>query len=323
MLKGTALVRFRMSMGEMFVDFRLVSRDHKRVVTVEGAKVDPKAAITVAPLSWIEGLRSPTSRLPTGFFVETPIRYEPGVNGAVGSVKVIEGGAASSSPRGDSTVATTGNLSEKRWRGQLFSTPITVAPKVRAPAASRALGTTSPNGIQAGPLVMYITGQTTPVVLNVHFVPDEMLEMPRAAGADGDKEVNVVLGRDAISQCGLFNEMRPGGLLSPVGIAELRKYGMKTNKVAESPLVARPWTRMKYMFIDELQRGPKLTEFVGQNPHVGSPWRFSQHCKHFRVGIWRETIRRGEMHEGLHAHSSFQKSLQQSVPEVSFLAPGP
>ena len=321
MLKGSAFLRFRMSMGEMFVDFRLVSRDHKRVVTVEGAKVDPKAAITVAPLSWIEGLRSPSSRLPTGYFVETPIRYEPGLNGAVGSVKLLDNVAPASSTPGV-TKKEVSAFSEKRWRHHIFQVPLSVNSKKKiAPKVPQSA--TGPNGVQAGPLVMYITGQTTPVVLNVHFVPDELLEMPRVAGIDADKEINIVLGRDAISQCGLFNEMRPGGLLSPVGIAELRKYGMKTNKVADSPLVARPWTKMKYMFIDEIQRGPKLTEFVGQNPRTGSPWRFSQHCKHFRVGIWRETIRKGEMHEGLHAHSSYQKSHQQSVPEISFMAPSP
>ncbi|EPY32032.1 hypothetical protein STCU_03011 [Strigomonas culicis] len=93
--------------------------------------------------------------------------------------------------------------------------------------------------------------------------------------------------------------------------------------LSESPLVARPWTRMKYMFIDELQRGPKLTEFVGHNPRNGTPWRFSQHTRYFRQGIWRETIRRNEMNEGLHSHSSWQKSPQQSVPDISFLAPYP
>lgn len=318
-------MRFRMSMGEMFVDFRLVSRDHKRVVTVEGAKVDPKAAITVAPMSWFEGLRSPSTRLPNGYFVETPIRYEPGLNGAVGTVKAISEAPAvgSSSSSTSSTRKEASAFSEKRWRHHIFQVPLSLGAKKTVLTKKAPQSPSGANGIQAGPLVMYVTGQTTPVVLNVHFVPDEMLEMPRVAGGDTDREVNVVLGRDAISQCGLFNEMRPGGLLSPVGIAELRKYGMKTNKVADSPLVARPWTKMKYMFIDELQRGPKMTEFVGQNPRTGSQWRFSQHCKHFRVGIWRETIRKGEMHEGLHAHSSFQKSHQQAVPEVSFMAPSP
>eukprot|EP00742_Colponemidia_sp_Colp-10_P026403 GILJ01032320.1.p1 GENE.GILJ01032320.1~~GILJ01032320.1.p1 ORF type:complete len:238 (-),score=7.97 GILJ01032320.1:15-674(-) len=219
----------------------MLSRDHARVVRVEGAKVDAKLQHTVAPLSWLEGLRSPTRRLPTGFFVEKPIHVSESLN------------------------------------------------------VSDASASASPNGVQAGPLVLYISGQTSPVVVDVAFVPDELL---KARGDDCDLRVGI----DAVSQCTLFNELRPGGLLSDVPISELKKYGMKTT-LANSPLVARPWTRMKHMFIDEIQRGPKLQEFVGYNARVGNPWRFSQHTKYFRVGIWRESIRRGDLHEGPHNHS--------------------
>ena len=248
-------------MGEMFVDYKMVSRDHKRQVRVEGAKVDAQLANTVAPLSWLEGLRSPTKRLPTGFYVEKPIHVSSNLD------------------------------------------------------VSDATPSAAANGIQAGPLVMYISGQTAPVVVDVAFVPDALL---RSKGDDCDLRVGV----DAVSQCTLFNEMRPGGLLSDKSISELKKYGMKT-ELAQSPLVARPWTRMKHMFIDEIQRGPKLQEFVGYNGRIGNPWRFSQHTKYFRVGIWRESIRRKDMHEGIHNHSSWQKSHQQAVPEVSFMAPSP
>ena len=80
---------------------------------------------------------------------------------------------------------------------------------------------------------------------------------------------------------------------------------------------------MKHMWIDELQRGPELTEFVGWNPRSGTPWRFSQHNVYYRIGIWREMTRRNDMNEGMHVFSSWQKSPQQSVPGVRFLAPSP
>lgn len=252
-----------MKMGKMYVDYKLTSRDHQRAVTVSEARVDPDLAVTIAPLHWLDALRSPSKRLPTGYFKEEHVYVRP--------------------------------------------------PTVQQTSGSEEA---TPNAILAGPVVMYITGQLQPVVLNVHFVEEA------AFGMTCGDNVDLRVGMDAIEQCGLFSELRPGGLLSNKSIQELKAYGMKCG-LAESPLVPRPWTKMKYMFIDEIQRGPKLTEFVGHNPRTGTPWRFSQHTKHFRQGIWKETIRRNEMHEGNHAHSSWQKSPQQAVPGVHFLAPSP
>ncbi|RNF09625.1 putative trans-sialidase [Trypanosoma conorhini] len=273
MLRAARLWRFRMKGGDMFVEYKAMSRDHRRSLRVEDAVVDPSVARTVVPLSWLEQLRSPSLRLPTGYHVEEAV-YVPPAYAA---------------------------LTEKA----------------------------APNAILAGPVVLYITGQNLPVVVNPYFVPDETWGVRR----NGD-EWDLRLGMDAIEQCTLFSELRPGGLLcgklpSSQGLARhepvratLQRYGMKCG-LAESPLVPRPWTRMRYMFIDELQRGPKMTEFVGHNPRNGTPWRFSQHTKYFRLGIWRDTIRRNDMNEGLHGHSSWQKSPQQSVPEVRLMAPYP
>lgn len=264
-------MNFRMKMGSMYVDYKLTSRDHQRAVRVEDALVDPTQEHTVAPFHWLEALRSPSARLPTGFFTEEPVYLAP--------------------PVAKHDNAKSSNNHAKAQKPE-------------------------PNAVRAGPVVMYITGQQNPVVLNMHFVREDEWQM-----RSGD-DVDLRLGLDAIEQCSLVGELRPGGLLSKQSIGELKKYGMKCG-LAESPLVPRPWTKMKYMFIDELQRGPKLTEFVGHNPRTGTPWRFSQHTKHFRQGIWRETTRKNEMHEGLHIHSSWQKSPQQSVPGVHFLAPSP
>lgn len=270
----------------MLVEYKIMSRDHRRSLRVEDAVVDPNLPRTVVPLSWLEQLRSPSVRLPSGYHTEEAV-YVPPAYGAAG------GAVNGRPPEGE-----------------------------KSPARA-------PNAILAGPVVLYITGQSVPVVLNPCFVSDDTWGLR----GEGD-ELDLRLGMDAIEQCTLFSELRPGGLLhnkltnSPnvkrheTVRSTLQQYGMKCG-LAESPLVPRPWTRMRYMFIDELQRGPKLTEFVGHNPRNGTPWRFSQHAKHFRLGIWRETIRRNDMNEGLHAHSSWQKSPQQSVPEVRFLAPYP
>ncbi|RNE98222.1 putative trans-sialidase [Trypanosoma rangeli] len=284
MLRSTRLWRFWMKGGDMFVEYKIMSRDHRRSLRVKGALVDPNVARTVVPLSWLEQLRSPSLRLPTGYHMEEAVYVPPAY-------------AAVNEKAGD-----------------------------RSPERGTA---TASNAILAGPVVLYITGQNLPVVVNPYFVPDETWGV-RLSGDEWDLR----LGMDAIEQCTLFSELRPGGLLcnklpssqnvtrhEPVR-ATLQRYGMKCG-LAESPLVPRPWTRMRYMFIDELQRGPKMTEFVGHNPRNGTPWRFSQHTKHFRLGIWRETIRRNDMNEGLHGHSSWQKSPQQAVPEVCLMAPYP
>ncbi|EKG07491.1 trans-sialidase, putative [Trypanosoma cruzi] len=283
MLRSTRLWRFRMKGGDMFVEYKIMSRDHRRSIRVEDAIVDPSVARTVVPLSWLEQLRSPSLRLHTGYHMEEAVYVPP----AYAAVDEKEGR----------------RLSEK--------------------------STMTPNAILAGPVVLSITGQSVPVVLNPYFVPDDTWGIRR-----NRDEWDLRLGMDAIEQCTLFSELRPGGLLynklpssqnvtrhEPV-LATLQRYGMKCG-LAESPLVPRPWTRMRYMFIDELQRGPKLTEFVGHNPRNGTQWRFSQHSKYFRVGVWRETIRRNDMNEGLHGHSSWQKSPQQAVPEVRLMAPYP
>lgn len=280
-MKRSILQRFKMKLGTMYVDYKLVSRDHTRAVRVDDARVDPSLAVSIAPMHWLESLRSPTPALPTGYFVEEPVYLAP---------PSASGGATQ--PRGSTT------------------------PSAAAADAKSQLGTPSPNAIKAGPVVMYITGQSLPVVLNLYFVREQDWGMKSAEDAD------IRIGMDAIEQCSLLAELRPGGLLAKKSIQELKKYGMKCG-LAQSPLVARPWTKMRYMFIDELQRGPKLKEFVGYNPRSGVSWRFSQHTRYFRQGIWREMTRRNEMHEGLHAHSSWQKSPQQSVPGVSFLAPSP
>ncbi|KEG11278.1 putative trans-sialidase [Trypanosoma grayi] len=294
MLRRSRLLSFRMKGGEMLVEYKITSRDHSRSIRVEDAVVDPAVLCTVLPLSWLEQLRSPSLRLRKGYHTEEAVYVPPAY-------------AAANSKIG-SQAAKKGPLS------------LPSSSSVAAPA---------PNAIRAGPVVLYIMGQSTPVVLNPYFVSDDTWGL-RGKGDEWDLR----LGMDAIEQCTLFSELRPGGLLynklpnsqnvrrhEPVR-ATLQRYGMKCG-LAESPLVPRPWTRMRYMFIDELQRGPKLTEFVGYNPRSGTPWRFSQNTKYFRLGIWRETIRRNDMNEGLHAHSSWQKSPQQSVPDVSFMAPYP
>nr|CCC93183.1 conserved hypothetical protein [Trypanosoma congolense IL3000] len=293
MLRRTTLRTFKMRGEDMLVEYKIQSRDHRRCIRVEDSIVDPGIARTILPLSWLELLRSPSQRLPTGYHVEeaacAPL---PSAMTGVGRADVKLAGRATTSK-------------------------------------ALAAGVGAPNAILAGPVVLYITGQSVPVILNPYFVPDELW-----CPEEKDGELDLRLGMDAIEQCTLFSELRPGGLLykklpenqnikrnEPLRVT-LGRYGMKCG-LAESPLVPRPWTRMRYMFIDELQRGPKLTEFVGHNPRNGSHWRFSQNTKYFRIGIWRDTIRRNDMNEGLHAHSSWQKSPQQSVPEIRFLAPYP
>lgn len=265
-------LRFRVRLGRMHVDFKLLSRDHCRSVSVEDAIVDPRLARSVAPMHWLEALRSPSKRLPTGYFTESPV---------------------------------------------FVAHPDTVAASASSAAGSAAPKGQKPNAIRAGPVVMYIVGQPAPVVLTMDFVDENLWP-----GMNGAEDCDVRIGRDAVEQCTLFSELRPGGLLSDKSTSELRKQGMQC-KLAESPLVIPPHLRMKTMFIEEIQRGPTHKEFVGNNPRVGQPWRFSQHSKHFRQGIWREITRRNEMHEGLHAHSSWQKSPQQSVPGMRPMAPSP
>lgn len=319
---------FHMSLGEMLVDYKIQSRDHKRAIRVADAVVDPLLRTTVVPISWLEALRSPSVRLPTGYFVEEAVYCAPNYadrrSGTIrrnnkAGLHGHHGGAHASVPE-----------------------PLHVWGGVTARHATSQL---TPNAIRAGPVVMYITGQSVPVVLNPIFVPEQSWGLYKSLTCSGGKhdssaggaetlEMDLRLGMDAIEQCSLFAELRPGGLLysklpheSMVRAYEpvqdiLRRYGMKCG-LAESPLVPRPWLRMRHMFIDELQRGPKMTEFVGYNPRSGVPWRFSQHTRHFRQGIWREITRRNDMNDGVHGHSSWQKSPQQSVPEISFLAPFP
>lgn len=284
----------------MLVDYKITSRNHRRSIRVEDALVDPLLPTTVVPLEWLEQLRCPSTRLVTGYHTEEATFAAPHYRNRL-----------SAHTGGASNAAATSSSS----------------PPAGRKASDGASNT--PNAIRAGPVVLYITGQSIPVVLNPLFVPAAEWGLALPNG-----ELDLRVGMDAIEQCQLYAELRPGGLLysklphanlaaamEPVQDT-LRRYGMRCG-LAESPLVPRPWTRMRYMFIDELQRGPKMTEFVGYNPRSGTPWRFSQHTKYFRTGIWRETIRRNEMNDGLHAHSSWQKSPQQAVPEVSFLAPFP
>jgi hypothetical protein len=270
MLRRTAALGFRMKMGSMFVNYQLFSRDHKKSARVEEARVDTAMTHCTAPMHWLDALRSPSERLPTGYYSEKPVFLQPPAQAG--------------------------------------------APAASASAAGKERGT---NAVCAGPLVMYIVGQAAPVVVNMHFVDEA------AWGMKGPEDCDIRVGMEAVEQCTLFSELRPGGLLTDVKLSRLRDQGLMQVGLAESPLARRPTTRMKYMFIDEIQRGPELKEFVGYNPRLGSEWRFSQHCKHFRVGHWRETTRRNELIEGVHAHSSMQRSHQQAVPGVRFMAPSP
>jgi hypothetical protein len=204
--------------------------------------------------------------------------------------------------------------------GYYSETPVYVLPPgqegkvTEADAAKRA-----PNAVRAGPLMLFITGQPSPVVVYMDFVDES--EWP--FGTDSDN-MDVRIGRDAVEQCTLFTELRPGGLLSDEPLSVLRERGlMQTMTVSESPFARRPWTRMKTYFIDELQRGPTQKEFVGHNPRQGRDWRFSQYCKHFRIGIWREMTRTKDLVEGIQGHSSYQRTPQQATIEVRHMAPGP
>ncbi|KAG5467342.1 hypothetical protein CUR178_00984 [Leishmania enriettii] len=291
MLRGCHVFHFRVKLGSMYVDYKIMSRNHRRSIRVEDALVDPLLPTTVVPLHWLEQLRCPSTRLMTGYHTEEAVYAKPSYGDRI-----------------------------ERCGATLSS---------YTAAARKANTAVHPNAIRAGPVVLYITGQSIPVILNPLFVQPEEWGLAQSSG-----ELDLRIGMDAIEQCTLYAELRPGGLLYSklphASLTEamepvqdiLKRYGMKCG-LAESPLVPRPWTRMRYMFIDELQRGPKMTEFVGYNPRSGTEWRFSQHTKYFRTGIWREIIRRNEMNDGLHAHSSWQKSPQQAVPEVSFLAPYP
>lgn len=332
MFRGRSALFFRVVGGNVLVDFKLLSRDHKKSIVVEGAVVDPKIPVTVAPLSWLERLRSPSSRLPTGYFTEK---------------RVLCGSSYDSlskmSPVPFCGDAAPGNVVPLNNRG-LFRGGVSALGR----ESKESHDDVEMEGIIGGPLVMYITGQNIPVVVNPLFVSEKTwkFKLHRCfvspfSNCLGDnrnmeEELDLRLGLDAIEQCSLFAELHPGGLLyrklprhgedvqkcTEPAHSVLRRYGMACG-LSESPLNRRPWTRMKYMFIDELQRGPKLTEFVGHNPRCGTPWRFSQHNKYFRQGIWKEIIRKNEMNPGLHTHSSWQKSHQQSVPEVPFMAPFP
>lgn len=282
----------------MHVDYKILSRDHKKSLCVDGALVDPSREQSVLPLSFLERLRSASDRLPTGYFTEKAVWWQRS-----GECPEVSGGGISI------TLHAPEGAEREKWK----------------------------EAVVAGPLVLYISGQSIPVVLNPVFVADgESVFSIRSDGEESKDEIDLRLGLDAIEQCSLFAELRPGGLLYPqlpthAGDPKqsteplqniLSRYGMNCG-LAESPLNRRPWTKMKHMFIDELQHGPKLAEFVGYNPRSGTPWRFSQHNRYFRQGIWREIVRRNEMNAGLHSHSSWQKSHQQSVPEVPFLAPYP
>lgn len=254
-----------MKLGQMHVDYTLQSRDTRRSLRVEDAVVDVSRDHCTAPMSWLDALRSPTPRLPTGYFTEEPCFVPP--------------------------------------------------PKF----TGKTTGTEAPNAVKAGPLMMHILGMPMPVVVDMRFVDEAEWGM----GANQRDDVDLRVGRDAVEQCPLFQELRPGGLLSDKPLSTLKDQGLMEVGLSESPLARRPWTRMKTYFVDELQRGPAQQEFVGNNPRNGRPWRFSQYNKWFRIGIFKETVRRNEFIEGIQGHSSYQRSPQQAVPEVRFMAPGP
>ena len=290
MLRTTLTPRYRMRMGEMLVDYKVLSRDLRKSARVEGAVVDPTRRFCTAPLHWLEALRSPSLRLPNGYYRERPV-YVPAPFEKPPQSPQLAAAAASSSSSSS-------------------------APQPPQPQPA-------PNGIRAGPLLLQIDSEASPVVVHFDFVDPARWNGGAAMRSNDDCDMRI--GLEAIEQCTLFHELRPGGLLSKHGISELKRHptlGIQTG-LAESPLASRPWTRMKTYFIDELQRGPALKEYVGYNHRVGHEWRFSQHCKYFRIGIWRESTRRNELVEGPQTHSSFQRSHQQSVPEVRFMAPGP
>lgn len=265
MLRRGTVWHFRMSMGKMYVDYKVCSRDHKKSLRVEGAVVDPSLPHCIAPMSWLEALRSPTTTLPYGYYVEEPVYVKP--------------------PKADP--------------------PATGAPAPR------------PNAIRAGPLVIYIVGQPSPVAVNVTFVKESDW------GMVDTEDLDLRIGRDAIEQCTLFAELRPGGLLSDEPVSVLQQRGIIKCGLSESPLARRPWTRMKYYFIEELQRGPGMKEYIGQNYRMGREWRFSQYCKYFRPTLHRESLKTKELVEGLHIHSSYQRTPQQAVPGWNYMAPSP
>lgn len=292
MLRRSCPLSFRMQMGEMHVDYKMTSRDLCKSARVEGALVDPNRRFCTAPLHWLDALRSPSPRLPNGYYREIPVYVPPPTASA--AVSSLSSSSSSSS------------AANRKPQQQ------------QQPPKSQE----TPNAIRAGPLLLFIDGEASPVAVHVDFV--DPTSWPSGMMTSNDS-CDMRIGREAIEQCTLFQELRPGGLLSRQPVSVLKKHptlGIQT-KLAASPLASRPWTRMKTYFIDELQRGPRQQEYVGFNHRMGSEWRFSQHCKYFRIGIWRETTRRNELVEGFQSHSSFQRSYQQAVPEVRFLAPGP
>lgn len=301
MLKRINVLLFSVRGGKVTVDFKLLSRNLRKSLRVEEAVLDPKLPITVLPLSFLERLRSPSIRLPSGFSAEE---------------KVVCGSTYKALWSTQMKLSSSGILvpAEEKYHGE----------KIQS------------HGVAAGPLIVYISGQSMPIVINPFFLAESTFDFFSTEEGKRSNDLDLRLGLDAIEQCSLFAELYPGGLLySNLSIhkndtraateptrSTLKRYGWKC-ELSESPLNRRPWTRMKYMFIDELQRGPKMEEFVGYNPRSATSWRFSQHNRYFRQGIWREIVRRNEMNPGVHSHSSWQKSPQQSVPETSFMAPFP
>ena len=289
-----------MKLGKMYCDYKLQTRDTQKSIQVEEALVDPSRSHCIAPLSWLQRLRSPTARLPTGYYTEHTVHVPPPV-------------------RQDALISSSTSMT-----GRVYGTP-TAATTPSGRSGSTITGTEMHNAVRAGPLVMYILGMPTPVVVNVDFVEES--EWGFLCSDDGGSvegaNLDLRIGMEAIEQCPLLHELRPGGLLAQQSLQSLKAEGLIQCDLAESPMARRPWTRMKTMFIDELQRGPPQREYVGFNPRNSRQWRFSQHAKEFRMGIFRETTRTKDLIEGLHSHSSYQRSPQQAVPEVRHMAPGP
>jgi len=204
--------------------------------------------------------------------------------------------------------------------GYYTEKPVYVPPPGKEGMTAAEQAKQAPNAVRAGPLLCYVVGQPSPAAINVDFVREEDWGFD---GAAEDVEMDLRVGRDVIEQTTLFSELRPGGLLSSEPLSVLKDRGLMQTGLAESPFARRPWTRMKTYFIDELQRGAPAREFIGHNPRNGREWRFSQYCKHFRMGIWRESVRTKDLVEGRHTYSSYARTPQQAVPEVRHMAPGP
>ena len=182
----------------MHVDLKVLSRNHQKSLTIEGAILDPNLPHSIFPIWILEELRTPTRFLPTGYFTEkeTKAHWKP-LPRYKNMLHNCESWKDNSSNEVDAILA--------------------------GPVALYIVGQNTPCFENA-----LFVDESQWRACALRFGKDILSQSADSMRNQNDDsiECDIRLGRDCIEHSTFLSELRPGGLLNPQPLEALKNFLM-------------------------------------------------------------------------------------------------